>query len=502
MRLFLIGILMLSAMTAAFAQTPGDNSAEATKAPAVIRTSAPSPGAPPSLTIPAIEKRVLSNGIPVWLAKRSKAPMVSVRLTTFGGASNDPAGKYGVANAVAYLLGEGTETYSSLEFADAVDALGAFLWHDADYDSCSVDLIVMKDYADKALHLMADSVLHPAFDEKELVRYRKKAEDRFRRMRQSPDLIAYVAMKNIIYGDSRYGADLYGPVKQMFSITRDDIVAYYHDNFYPDNTAIIVTGDIEPDNIMAMLEKEFGSWKNDHAADKKEASSSENSKLNAPLAISSDGNTVLLVNRPGASQSVIYTGCEGVARNTPDYFQLEAANAVLGGSYMSRINQNLRERNGYTYGAYSMFDMMRKAGSFMVITSVQSDKTAPAVKEIMNELESIVQPIPEPELKRACSYMAYSLPGDFETSRQLLFKISDIQLYGLKDDFYNTYVQNLMSLDPKDVARAVNLVIDPHRCAIVIVGDAESVVPQLESCGLKVKVISIDDVVGEIPSIK
>lgn len=501
MRLFLIGIMMLSAMTAAFAQAPGESS-KAPAAPVVIRTSAPAPGAPPSLKIPAIEKRVLSNGIPVWITKRSKAPMVSVRLMTYGGASNDPAGKYGVANAAAYLLGEGTETYSSLEFSDAVDSLGAFLWHDADYDYCSVDLMVMSTYADKALHLMADSVLHPAFDEKELVRYRKKAEDRFRRMRQTPDQICYLAFKHLIFGDSRYSASMYGPPEQMFSITRDDIVAYYHDNFYPGNAAFIVSGDIDADNIMALLEKEFGSWKNDRAAEKKAAKPSECSKLNDYLSMQADGNTILLVNRPGASQSSIFTGCKAVARNTPDYFQLEAANAVLGGSYMSRVNQNLREKNGYTYGAYSMFGMMLKSGYFAVVTSVQSDKTAPAVKEIMNELENIGQPIPEPELKRACSYLGYSLPGGFETSRQLLYKISDIMLYGLKDDFYNNYVQNLMALEPQDVARAVNLVIDPHRCAIVIVGDAESVVPQLEAAGMTVKVISIDDVVGDIPEIK
>lgn len=527
MRLFLAGIMMFSMMTAAFAQTPQDNSCNCQGSDcqgsncAVVRTQAPEPGTPPSLKIPAIEKRTLSNGIPVWFAVRNNVPLVNIVLMVYSGASKDPLGKYGLAYITSELLSEGTEQLSSMEFAEAVDVLGANLSHSVNYDATITSLSVMKENSDKALHLMADSVINPAFHEKELERFRKQAEVSFRQMRQSPDDLGSIAFNRVIFGDDRYGTAAEGTAEQLLSITREDIINFHNDNFYPGNASLVVTGDVDPDAFMEKLEKEFGSWVSLKSKDKApkikrseaagipgprsmphEGISPEKVKLIPQMNLRSDGQEVLVVNRPGSPQSLIRVGREGVARKTPDYFQLRAANTILGGSFMSRLNQNLRERNGYTYGARSGFAMRRQAGPFVVSTSVQSDKTGPAVKEIMNELANIGKPIPEQELQRACRYMAYSFPASFESSADLASRIAELQLYELADDYYDTYVGKLMSVEPNDVSRAVNLVIDPRRMAIVIVGDAESIVPQLEADGLTVKVVTIDDVIGVIPEVK
>lgn len=527
MRLFLTGIMMLSMMTAAFAQTPQDNSCNCQgsdcqgTACAVVRTQAPEPGTPPSLKIPAIEKRTLSNGIPVWFAERRNVPLVNVVVLVYGGASADPEGKYGLAYATGELLSEGTEHYSAMEFAQAVDLLGASISNSVNYDATISALSVMKENSGEALHLLADSIINPAFSEKELERFRKQTEVSFRQMRQSPGDLGIIAFNRAVFGDDRYGTNPEGTAMQLLSLTREDLVDFHNDKFYPGNASIVVTGDVEPDVFMESLEKEFGSWVSHKSKDKKgkisrsnaaghpfprsmphQGEMSEKLKLIPIVNMRADGQEVLVVDRPGSPQSLIRVGREGVARNTPDYFQLRAANTILGGSFMSRLNQNLRERNGYTYGAGSSFAMRRKAGPFCVSTSVQSDKTAPAVKEIMSELANIGKTIPEQELQRACRYMAYSFPASFESSADLASRIAEMQLYELADDYYDTYVTKLMAVEPNDVARAVNLVIDPRRMVIVIVGDAKTIVPQLEADGLIVKAVTVDDVIGPIPEVK
>jgi predicted Zn-dependent peptidase len=335
---------------------------------------------------------------------------------------------------------------------------------------------------------MADVVMRPDFPQNELDRLREQRLTSLRTAKDNPPAISAIAFPFLVYGRGhRYGTIGGGTSETIRSVTRDDLRQFHAAHFRPDQAALVVAGDVTPGTVLPLLESAFGAWR-------APAGPAPEAAVPAPRPL--ETRTVTIVDKPGAAQSVIRIGAVGVPRATPDYFALEVLNTLLGGSFSSRLNQNLREDHGYTYGASSDFDMRRAAGPFSAGASVQTDKTAEAVTEFFRELNGVRVPIPADELAKAKNYVALSFPGEFATSADLAGMLATLIVYDLPDDYYATYVDRVLAVTPADIERAARQHIHPDRMAVVIVGDRQAIEPKVKALALgPVEVLSVDDVV-------
>jgi len=451
------------------------------------RSAAPPPGPTPRLELPAVQKRALANGLPVWIVERHTVPTTHMTLVVRSGSAADPQGKFGLASLAAAMLTEGAAGKDSLALADALDFLGAQLTASSSFDATFVNLHVPIARLGDALGIMADVILRPDFPQKDLDRLREQRLTGLRTAKDNPPQIAAAAFPRLVYGAHRYGTSAIGTSDSLKGFSRADLQQFHAAHFRPDNAALVVTGDVTPDAVLPQLEKALGAWK-------PPATPKPATMVPAPAPIKA--RAVYIVDKPGAAQSVIRIGAVGVARATPDYFPIEVMNTILGGSFTSRLNQNLREKNGYAYGANSGFDMRAAAGPFAAGASVQTDKTAESVTEFFNELNAIRRPIPAGELEKAKNYMALGFPGQFETSRDLAGMFSDLVVYGLPDDYYNTFVDRVQALTAADLGRAATQYIQPDKLAVVIVGDRQAIEAKIKQLNLgPVQVLTVDDVV-------
>ena len=440
------------------------------------RSKPPVPGPAPALKLPTIVKRQLSNGLPVWIVEVHEVPVVQVNLVFRAGSANDPAGKYGVASLTAAMLSEGAGTKSSLEIADAVEFLGADLNPSSGIDASAVRLHVPVARIGDALAIMADVALRPTFPADELERLRQMRQTDLLQARDNPATIASLAFSRVLYGPThRFGTAAIGTSATIGAFTRDDLMSFYRAAYRPDTATLIVVGDVTPDRILPMLEASFGSWKQAGAAPAAAA---------LPAAQPPARRQVYLVDKPGAPQSQIRIGTIGVARSTPDFFPIQVMNTILGGSFSSRLNLNLREKRGYTYGASSGFDMRLSPGPFSAQAGVQTDKTAESLTEFFNELNGILKTVPADELARAKNYVALRFPTSFETTGDIARRLEEAIVYRLPDDYYARYVQNIEAITAADVQRVAQKYIQPDRLAVIVVGDRKTIEPGIRALNL------------------
>jgi predicted Zn-dependent peptidase len=456
------------------------------------RSRAPEPGPPPVLKLPAIQKRQLSNGLPVWMVELHEVPVAQVNLIVRSGSADDPPGKFGIASLTAAMLMEGAGTRSSLEIADAIDFLGADLGAAGEIDATAVRLHVPVARLADALPIMADVALRPTFPKNELDRLRQERLTAILQARDNPATIAALAFSRVLYGPGhRFGTATIGTAGAIRSLSPDDLAAFYRSAFTPDNAALVVTGDIAPDRTTALLESSFGGWK---------PSGRAGSAAALPAPAQPARRQVYLIDKPGAPQSQIRIGWIGVPRSTADYFPILVMNTILGGSFSSRLNLNLREKRGYTYGAGSTFDMRAAAGPFSAQAGVQTDKTSESLAEFFNELNAILAPVPADELTRAKNYVALRFPGAFETTADIARRLEEAVVYRLPDDYFSRYVQNVQAVTAGDVQRVARRYIDPARLAVVVVGDRKVIEPGIQALKLgAVTVMTLDQVFGAAP---
>ena len=457
------------------------------------RSHAPSPGPAKALELPAIQKRQLANGLPVTIVERHQVPVAQVTLLLFSGSSDEPAGRYGIANMTAAMLEQGAGTRSALEVADAIDFLGADLAAASGTDSMVVRLHAPVTRLSDALPIMADVVLRPTFPQQELDRQRRQRLTSILQARDSPETVSSVAFQRELYGPAhRYGTPQFGTAQTVASFTTDDVRAFYGSVFRPDNAALLVVGDVAPDRVLSLLDAQFGSWK---------APAGPITHVKLPPTPQPAKRQVYFIDKPGAAQSQIRIGWVGVPRSTPDYFPIQVMNTILGGSFSSRLNLNLREKHGYAYGASSAFDMRLGAGPFLAAAGVQTDKTADALKEFFVELNGIRQPVPADELLRAKNFVSLRFPAGFETSSDISRRLEDQMLFHLPDDYFAKYVQNIDAVTEADVHRVAQTSLDPSRFLVVVSGDLKTIEPAVKALNLGVvKVLTVDDVFGPAPA--
>jgi predicted Zn-dependent peptidase len=458
------------------------------------RTHPPQPGPPPALKLPTIQKRQLSNGLPVWLVEMHKVPVVQVNLVVSSGTADDPPGKFGVASFTMAMLTEGAGPRSALEIADAVDFLGADLAASVGIDASAVRLHVPVSRLADALPIMADVALRPTFPKDEIERLRKERLTNLLQARDDPATIASLAFSRILYGVThRYGTATGGTGDTIKAFTPDDLRAFYTAAFRPGNATLLVVGDVTPDKVMPLFESNLGTWKPPGATP---------ARATLPAVAQQEKRQVYLIDKPGAAQSQIRIGWVGVPRSTPDYFPIQVMNTILGGSFTSRLNMNLREAHGYAYGAGSGFDMRASAGPFTASAGVQTDKTAESLKEFFNELNGILKPIPPDELARAKNYVALRFPGGFETTSDISLKLEDLLVYHLHEDYFSNYVQKIQAVAGGDVQRVAQKYVQPGRFAVVVVGDRKTIEPGINALNLgPIKALTIDDIFGPAPEV-
>ncbi len=475
---------LASVLVAAFAAGAQAAPADRSKPPAV--------GSPKALRLPPAQKLALTNGLPVILFEMREVPAIEMQLVVKAGAGSDPLNRTGLAAMTADLLDEASGARDALAIADALELLGAELRTGCSWDATTVQLHVPAARFAAALATFSDVAMRPAFRQKDLDRVRRETLTDLLQARDDPRRIASHALNRAVFGDGhRYGLPLRGDAASVVALRIGDLRNFHNKHFRPENAALIVVGATDAATLLPLLEKAFGTWQKGGTPAPQPGDAAQTA-----------GRQVWIVDRPGSAQSAIRVGRVGPSRATPDYHALEVLNTLLGGSFTSRLNDNLREQHGYSYGASSRFDYRRAVGLFVATSDVFTPVTADALREFMSELVRIRTPAKKEEVERARGYLAASYAQDFETTRQIASKLAEQFALGLLDDEFASFVPKVMNVDAKLVQRAAGLSIDPGNLAIVIVGDRAKIEKAVQALDLgPINALTVEQVMGPAPKI-
>ena len=463
------------------------------KTQAPDRSRPPPLGPPPSLTLPPIQRFKLSNGLHVVMMEKHEVPLVQINLLVKAGAVMDPIEKTGRASMTAAMMTEGAGSRNALQLADAIDVLGATISSVAGQHTLLIALHTPLGKLDSALALFADVALRPTFPVEELERKHKERLTTLLQWRDEPRAIASVLFHRTLYGTRHpYGLPSIGDEQSIRALTVGDLKEFHVACFRPNHAALIVVGDVKASTILSKLESAFSTW---HAGNVPSRT--------WPLVEQVRSRGVYLVDKPGAAQSEVRIGRIGVPRLTDDYYVIVVMNTILGGSFTSRLNQNLREQHGYSYGARSSFDFRPLPGPFVASAAVQTAVTDKALVEFMNELNGILRPVSDEELTRARNYVALGFPDNFQSVAQIASQMAELVVYDLPDDYFNNYIGRILAVTGEDVHRVANKYLDPEKVDIIVVGDLAQIQKGIRELNLgATKVMTIEDVLGNAPIVR
>jgi zinc protease len=439
------------------------------------RSQPPSAGSEHALQIPVPKSFQLANGLTVLVNERPGLPIVSANLVIRTGSGANPAEKAGLANFTAAMLDEGVEGKSALQISDEVAQLGGSLTTGSSMDASQVTARSLSRTFPQMLTLVADVTRRPTFPQEEIERQRASRLASLVQQRENANAVASTVMAAALYGEQHpYGHTELGEEASNKAMSRDDMQQFWSQNFVPNNAALVVSGRITVDELRPLVEQAFGSWQQGTPA----AVAAAQPPQTTPARL-------VIVDKPGAPQSQLRVASIGAARSTPDYAPLLVMNEALGGLFSSRINLNLREEHGYTYGASSQFVFRRFAGPFLVATGVRTDVTAPAVSEILKELNGIkASELSPEELTLSKDSLVRSLPANFETSDRVSATTSNIFIYDLGLDYYTKIGGRLEGVTAAQVKEAANKYIDPGKALVIAVGDRAKIGRGLTALGL------------------
>lgn len=430
-------------------------------------TRAPRLSEPAPLKIPQVHRTTLPNGLTLYVIEQHEVPVVQLVLSVNGGGRSDESTP-GLATFTANMLDEGADTLDAFGIAARVAYLGAELSTDADWDQTLVSIKVPAKSLDPAAALMATVALKPTFPAEEVQRQRDLRLAAILQERDQPQVVAANAFNALVYPAGHpYHKPLTGDSAATVRLNSSVVRGFYRRVFRPDQATIIASGDITLAQAQRVIAREFGSWR---ARSAQAAKSSSRTTVNA----TSGPRTVYLVDKPGAAQSVIVIGHPGVDRRSPDFYALQVMNTLLGGSFSARLNYNLRETKGYTYGAFSRFEYRPLAGPFSARAAVRTDVTDSSLVEFFRELGSIRDSlVPDDELRRAKAFIALQLPGQFETASGLATQLSELLKFGLSLEYYRNYIPRIMAVPAAEVQRVARRYLRPDQVSVVVVGDLQ-----------------------------
>ncbi len=431
----------------------------------VDRSRLPGLRAVPRFAFPAIVKSSLANGLAVWSVRHEAVPLIGFLLIIRRGAADDPKGQEGLAALTADMLDEGSGTWSAIDMHEELARIGAQFDIDIGADATLIGVTALSRFAERGLKLLAEIVVRPTLGEADFVRVRQLRLNRLIQLRDMPGVIADRAFARLLYGEAPYGHTPLGHERTLAALTVDDVRDFHGRLIRPGAATLIAVGDCEHETVRRLADATFGDW-----------TAGAGIVAEAPETVAQPPR-LNIVPRPGASQSELRIGHVAVARATPDYHALVAANMVLGGQYVSRINLNLRADKGITYGARTAFDFRRRQGPFALQASVDSLATGLAIRESIGEIAAIrgERPVSAEELAIGVAALTRGYARNFETADQIARAVAQLALYSLPDDYYSQFVPRVESLTPEEVMSAASRHLDPARLTTLVVGDVDAV---------------------------
>ena len=441
----------------------------------IDRMKRPVPGGLREVRLPAVQQARLSNGLDVWLVQRKKLPIVVLNLVMQSGTDRDPLNIPGVATMTAEGLDAGTSTLNALQIAESLEHIGASFNVRAMLDGTSVSLVALSKHLAKAADILGSIIGNPVFPETEIERLRKQRLNHLIQQRDRPATIASLVFYRALYGpDHPYGSNKSGTEASVQAMNRNDLVSFHRDYFRPNDGTIVAAGDITLDELKEVMERRLGSW----------GARNVPPAITPPLPVGKE-RKIYLVDKPGAPQSEIRIGYPCLSRSTPDFFPVIVMNRILGGQFSSRLNINLRERRGLTYGAQTQFIFNKHEGPFFASAAVESSETGNAIREFLYEMENMrADGITAEELEFSRGGLAGSFALSFETASQQAGALQNITLYGLPMDYYSHYIENLNAVTREDISRVALRYLDTSHMTIVVAGDLQTMKGDIEKLQL------------------
>jgi zinc protease len=430
-------------------------------------TAIPAGGPEPAFDVPKVERRRLPNGLDLVVLEQTELPLARLDLVFRSGTATDPADLGGLCDVASSMLLEGTKKHDKFAFENELDYLGTDLRIWSGDDRTVVSLNTLTKHLDRSLELMAEALLEPALPEDEFADDKERRLVDLRREKDNPQIVAAKVSRRIMYGDDHpYGRMGNGTPESMAAIGLDDVRAWLDANLVPGNATLIAVGDVQIDDLEKRVDRMLGDW-----------SGAAPPPLQLPKPERRTGRTVYLVDKPGDSQSTVRIEHFGLPRSSPDWETVFLANRVLGGFFSSRLNLNLREDKGYTYGVRSYTTEQRGTSTFVMSGRVQTEVTAPALTEFMRELEGVAgaRPITADELEFAKSSIVRGYPRDFETIRQLAGALDDQITFDLPDDDLETFPRKIEAAGLDTVNETAQAYYRPEDVAIFVVGDVSKI---------------------------
>lgn len=452
----------------------------------IDRMQIPKAGPAPQFNAPKAKVQTLPNGLTTMLVHKPGLPLSYLQITLAAGSATDPSEQSGLAGLTAALLKSGSKKRGAQEISDAIATLGASFSVAVGRDATHITLKALTSNFDAALAIVADALLNARFSKQELDRVRDLRLAELKHAQNDPSHMASKIFAKTLFGDHPYGHLPAGDAKSLARIQQEDVARFAQEHFLPSISAAIMVSDLSDAAQALLLQHHLGAWN----SKTKKGQSSQTKKVATKVTIESPEikaavlPQIILANKAKAPQSQLRIGHIGVARNHPDHMALLLANATLGGLFNSRINLNLREDKGYTYGAYSRFDFRKNPGPFVVSTGVKTDTTAAAIQEILKEISLFKKSgVLDEELVHAKNRYARSLAGNFQTVEKIASMMAKIFLFELPYDYYQELPKKIEAVSPEDVLRAAQTHLKPSSLQIVVVGDAKAVQDELEQLG-------------------
>ena len=457
-------------------------------APKATEREWPTVGTIADLDFPDVERATLSNGIPVTYARRSTVPVVRIAVEFDAGHAADPKAKLGTQNLMLNLLQEGTTSMSSVEIAEAQERLGASINTGASLDRTSVTMSALTPNLAPSLALMSDIIRNPAFEPREVERLRSQQITRIASELTQPMGIALRSLPPLIYGEQHpYGVPFSGTgdPELLETVTIDDLVAFHQTWIRPDNAQIFAVGDVALSELMPLLERFFGEWN---------APAVPRGVKEFDVDVAESNPRVVIIDRPQSPQSLILGGVVLPVKGTDDLLELEAANEILGGNFLSRMNMDLRETKGWAYGVRGFINQIENESPYLIYAPVQADKTGASIAALIEDMDAFLgdSGVTAAELERTINGNVRELAGSFETSGDILGALRSNELFGRPDDYYETIAERYRGLTASQLDAAARRAIDPRELVWVVVGDASVIREQIEELEMPIEMMTLE----------
>ena len=434
----------------------------------INRKVKPSPFGEIKFSLPEINEFTHKNGLKILFVKKDTLPLVQFLLLSNAGSIFDPGDKKGLANLTAMMLDEGAGEYDALQLSNEIDMLGSQLNVRSDEDNFIISLQTLKENTNRSFELLSKIIMQPHFNENDFQREKRKVLTAILQRKDNPDDIAENIFEYNLYGkENPYSNSSVGEEKDINSTTTEDVRSFYNKFLTAGNSALIVVGDTSKPEISGLIDSYLGNWKKQPP---------DVNEIPEPIR---KGSSILFCNKENAMQSEIRIGHLASKRNEGNYFAKLILNTILGGQFSSRINLNLRENKGYTYGAFSRFNYYKHQAHFYVSTSVSTENTGNAIKEILSELKKIREGVTDDEIEFAKSSLIRKFPSSFETYSQVAGNLTGKVIFSLPDDYFNTYIDNVRNVSKNDVNEAAINEILAEEILMAVVGDKSKVREQL-----------------------